>query len=128
MNKNITIASLLGGLAIILGAFGAHTLKNKLAPEALHSFETAVRYQIYHMLFVMFINLSQDLSNSVKNRISQLIFIGIFFFSGSIFAIYLLGVPAKAIWFITPLGGLCLVMAWFITAFYFSKKLLKRNR
>ncbi|CAM1373397.1 DUF423 domain-containing protein [Tenacibaculum xiamenense] len=126
MYKNITISSVLGGLAVILGAFGAHALKSKLSPEALNSFETAVRYQIYHVLLLLFINLSQHLSNSVKNKISLITFIGILFFSGSIYAIHLLGVPAKAIWFITPLGGVFLIVAWFMVAFNFSKKVIKK--
>ena len=127
MNKNITIGSLLGGFAIVLGAFGAHALKNKLAPEALHSFETAVRYQIYHVFLILFVNLSQELNNDIKSKISWLIFIGIFLFSGSIYAIHLVSIPAKTIWFVTPLGGLVLVAAWLITAFYFGKKLLKKD-
>ncbi|MFL0097305.1 DUF423 domain-containing protein, partial [Tenacibaculum maritimum] len=50
MYKNLTISSILGALAVILGAFGAHALKNKLSVEALNSFEVGVRYQMYHAI------------------------------------------------------------------------------
>ncbi|SED08532.1 Uncharacterized membrane protein YgdD, TMEM256/DUF423 family [Tenacibaculum sp. MAR_2009_124] len=127
MYKNITISSVLGAIAVILGAFGAHALKSKLSPEALNSFETAVRYQIYHVLLLLFVNLSQHLTNSVKNKISITTFIGILFFSGSIYCIHLLGIPAKSIWFITPLGGVFLIIAWFMVAFNFSRKVIKNE-
>ncbi len=127
MYKNITISSVLGGLAVILGAFGAHALKSKLSPEALNSFETAVHYQIYHVLLLFFINLNQHLGDSTKNRISLITFIGIVLFSGSIYVIHLLGIPAKSIWFITPLGGVFLIVAWFMLAFNFFKKVIKKE-
>ena len=127
MYKNITIISILGATAVILGAFGAHTLKNKLTPEALDSFETAVRYQMFHVLFLLAINITSEISTSYKNKISWLVIFGIVFFSGSIYAIQLLHIPAKLIWFITPLGGLLLIIGWLVTAFYFSKKGLKKD-
>lgn len=121
MCKNITITSILGAITVILGALGAHALKSRLSIEALNSFETAVRYQMYHVLFLLFINLTSQLSVSQKNVISRLIFAGICCFSGSIYLIQLLKVPAKTIWFITPLGGVLLIIGWFFTAFYFAK-------
>lgn len=122
MYKNITTSAILGGIAIILGAFGSHILKDKLSPAALDSFETAVRYQIYHVLLIIFINTNEYLKETEKNKISKVLFIGIFFFSGAIYAIQLLKIPAKLIWFTTPLGGLFLIFGWFLTAFYFFKK------
>lgn len=127
MYKNLTITSVLGAIAVVLGAFGAHALKNKLSPEALNSFETAVKYQMYHALFLLFINLSTQITTSFKNKISLLVIIGIILFSGSIYAIQLLSVPAKYIWFITPLGGLLLILGWFLTSFYFLKKVIKNE-
>ncbi|MFL0138852.1 DUF423 domain-containing protein, partial [Tenacibaculum maritimum] len=53
MYKNLTISSILGALAVILGAFGAHALKNKLSVEALNSFEVGVRYQMYHAIALL---------------------------------------------------------------------------
>ncbi|MFL0169926.1 DUF423 domain-containing protein, partial [Tenacibaculum maritimum] len=57
MYKNLTISSILGALAVILGAFGAHALKNKLSVEALNSFEVGVRYQMYHAIALLCINM-----------------------------------------------------------------------
>lgn len=127
MYKNLTTASVLGAVAVVLGAFGAHALKNKLSPEALNNFETAVKYQMYHALFLLFINISTQITTSFKNKISLLVIIGIILFSGSIYAIQLLSVPAKYIWFITPLGGLLLILGWFLTSFYFLKKVIKNE-
>ncbi|CAM1357253.1 MULTISPECIES: DUF423 domain-containing protein [Tenacibaculum] len=127
MYKNLTTASVLGAVAVVLGAFGAHALKNKLSPEALNSFETAVKYQMYHALFLLFINVSNQITTSFKHKISLLVIIGIILFSGSIYAIQLLSVPAKYIWFITPLGGLLLILGWFLTSFYFLKKVIKNE-
>jgi len=121
MKINLTIASFLGFLAVVLGAFGAHSLKEKLGPEVLNSFETGVRYLMYHVIIVLFVNSFVDFSEKTKNRISYLFFIGILFFSGSIFAITIGGVPAKNIWYITPLGGLFLILGWIFMMFSFLK-------
>ena len=127
MYKNLTITTFLGMLAVILGAFGAHALKTKLTPEALNSFETAVRYQIYHVLVLLFVNLYNGYSDKVKNRISYLFIVGILLFSGSIYSIYLFGVPGKSIWFVTPLGGLVLIIGWLLLFIEFLKKVIKNK-
>lgn len=121
MNRNLSIAAVLGMLAVILGAFGAHTLKEKLPVEALQSFETAVRYQMYHVLVLLFINTYQGFSSKTKNTISLLFFLGILFFSGSIYLITA-GVNPELIWYITPLGGLFFIMGWATLIYRFSKK------
>jgi uncharacterized membrane protein YgdD (TMEM256/DUF423 family) len=121
MNKNLSITALLGALTIILGAFGAHALKEKLSPEILQSFETAVRYQMYHVLALLFVNIYHGFSNKTKNMISYLFFMGIIFFSGSIYAITA-GVNPKSIWFITPLGGLLFIIGWVFMFYSFVKK------
>lgn len=121
MKINFTLASILGFLAVVLGAFGAHSLKEKLGPEALNSFETGVRYMMYHAIVILFINNYSGFSDPLKNRISVLFYIGILCFSGSIFAITAGGIPAKSIWFITPLGGLFLISGWLIMIFSFTR-------
>lgn len=127
MNKNLSITSFLGIIAIILGAFAAHSLKEKLSPEAMNSLETAIRYQIYHVIVLLFVNTYQEFSVRLKQRISILFFLGILFFSGSIYGIYLLGISAKSIWFITPLGGLLFILGWGILfVFFFKKAILKK--
>ena len=125
MYKNLTTAGVLGVIAVILGAFGAHALKTRLTPEALESFETAVRYQFFHVLLLLFVNMFTGFTNKEKNRISYFLIAGILLFSGSIYLIYLANVPAKAIWFITPLGGILLIVGWSLLTYSFLKKVIK---
>ncbi len=109
-------------LTIILGAFGAHVFKEILSLEALKNFETAVRYQMYHVLFLLFINTNNILSTKSKTIISTLIYIGIFCFCGSIYAITIGGINPKLIWFITHLGGLLFLIAWSLLFLNFIQK------
>lgn len=127
MNKNLSIASFLGLTAVILGAFAAHSLKESLSAEAMESMTTGIRYQIYHVIVLLFVNTYQGFSEKLKNRISLFFFLGILFFSGSIYAIYMLGVSAKSIWFITPLGGLLLIVGWLLMLVFFLKKSFSKN-
>jgi uncharacterized membrane protein YgdD (TMEM256/DUF423 family) len=121
MNKNLAITSFIGAITIILGAFGAHALQESLSVGELKSFETAVRYQMYHVIVLLFVNSYAKYSLRDKNVISYLFFIGILFFSGSIYAITF-GVNAKSIWFITPLGGLFFILGWVKMALSYFKK------
>jgi uncharacterized membrane protein YgdD (TMEM256/DUF423 family) len=123
MFKNLIITGFLGMFAIILGAFGAHALKEVLTSDQLLSFETAVRYQMYHVLVLLFVNTYEGFTKKQKNRISYLFFLGILFFSGSIYAIQLTSITAKSIWFITPLGGLFFIIGWFSMIMIFVKKI-----
>ncbi|MDO9274722.1 MAG: DUF423 domain-containing protein [Lutibacter sp.] len=111
MKKNLGITAFLGALTIVLGAFGAHALQDTLTVDGLKSFETAVRYQMYHVIVLLFVNSYSEFTLKTKNNISYLFFAGILFFSGSIYAITL-GVNPKSIWFITPLGGLLFILGW----------------
>ncbi len=120
MKKRLTWIALLGACAIILGAFGAHGLKEKVSPEALESYETGVKYLIYHILVLLFVNTFPGFNNLFKKRLSTVFFIGLLFFSGSIFLISLGLVTAKSIWFITPLGGLLLIVGWLMMAYQFA--------
>ncbi len=121
MNKNLAITSVLGAITIILGAFGAHALKEVLSISEIKSFETAVRYQMYHVLVLLFVNTYATFNSKTRNTISYLFFSGILFFSGSIYAISL-GVSAKDIWFVTPLGGLFFIVGWLKMTLSFLKK------
>ncbi len=120
-NKNLTITAILGMLAIILGAFGAHALKEKLGVDALKNFETGVRYQMYHVIVLLFVNMYVPFSSKIKNMISLLFFLGILFFSGSLYAISVFDINPKSIWFITPLGGLLFVLGWVKLSISFFK-------
>lgn len=125
MFKNLTITSLLGGSALLLGAFGAHALKETFTPAQLLSFETAVRYQMFHVLVLLIVNMYEGFSLKEKNRISAFFFAGIVFFSGSIYLIQLTTITATSIWFVTPLGGLFLGVGWFLLVVIFLKKWIK---
>ena len=121
MKKNLVIASLIGALTIVLGAFGAHALQETLSVNELKSFETAVRYQMYHVIVLLFVNSFSGFILKDKNTISYLFFAGILFFSGSIYAITL-GINPKSIWFITPLGGLFFILGWLKMGISYFKK------
>ena len=127
MYKNLTLTAILGIVAVVLGAFGAHALKTKLSIEAMESFQTAIRYQFIHVLLLLFVNTFHEFTSKQKNTISSFLFLGITFFSGSIYAIYLGNIPAKAIWFVTPLGGFLLVLGWGFLAYLFLLKAKSNN-
>ncbi len=106
-----------GGLAVILGAFGAHGLKGKLSAEALVSFETGVRYQFLHALAIFAAVWLADRSGlSLPLMAGALFGAGMVLFSGSIYLLAtrtLLGIESWR-WLgpITPLGGLCFIAGW----------------
>lgn len=112
--------ALLGGLAVILGAFGAHALKAKLSPESLQIFETGVRYQFYHALALLLVALLSDKMNSSSMNFTGYFFIaGVILFSGSIYLLAtreILGIDSWKSFLgpITPLGGLCFVVGWIL--------------
>lgn len=128
MNKNLTIVTFLGAVTIILGAFAAHSLKETLSEEALNSFQTGVRYQMYHVIVLLFVNLFQEFSEQQKNRLTSVFLIGILLFSGSIYSIHLFNVPAKTIWFVTPLGGVFLIIGWLLMFTSFLKKVINNKK
>jgi uncharacterized membrane protein YgdD (TMEM256/DUF423 family) len=126
MNNKITAtAAFFGMTAIILGAFGAHALKKVLTIDQLATFETGVKFQMYHALFLLFVGLNLHLSDKIKKIILNLTTTGIIFFSGSI---YLLATDSlntlnfKVIGFVTPIGGLLLISSWGVLMWNFLKK------
>ena len=96
-NKNLGIASVLGMLAVVLGAFGAHSLDGKIEPSSIKVFETAVKYQMFHVIVLLFVNMYPPFTEKLRNRISLLFFIGILFFSGSLYLISALAIDPKFI-------------------------------
>jgi uncharacterized membrane protein YgdD (TMEM256/DUF423 family) len=125
MNRTIFItATILGMLAIVLGAFAAHGLKTLIIPESLQTFETGVRYQMYHAFFLFVLGMLKPLSNKTKRITFYLIIVGLVFFSGSIYGLAtnaLTSFDFKSIGFITPIGGLLLIIAWFLLLINFLK-------
>jgi len=122
MNKNLSLTAFFGFITIILGAFGAHALKEKLGVDGLKTFETGVHYQMYHVIVLLFVNSYQAFNIKTKNIISLLFFIGIILFSGSLYAITAGGIPVKSIWYITPLGGLFFISGWIYLSYSLYKK------
>lgn len=116
MERKITsVALILGMTAIILGAFGAHALKKVLTVEELATFETGVKYQMYHALFLLFLGLTSLVGEKVKNRVFQLVVVGVIFFSGSIYVLAtkaVTGIDFRPIGIITPIGGTLLILGW----------------
>lgn len=107
-----------GGTAVVLGAFGAHALKEILTESQQSSFETGVRYQMFHALLLLLLSGQANLRSRV---ILNLIVVGVLLFSVSI---YLLNLKDyfNAEWLsflgpVTPIGGLLLISAWFLAAF-----------
>lgn len=123
--KILSAAGFFGMTAIILGAFGAHALKKVLTIDQLATFETGVKYQMYHALFLLFLGLNSHLSFKTKKTILALTVSGVIFFSGSIYLLATDSLNAfnfKVIGFITPIGGLLLILAWSILMMHFLKK------
>ena len=108
----ITLASLSGMLAVMLGAFGAHALKSRLDEYALGVFQTAVQYHFYHsfaLLAVGIFALSQPQTVLLKSS-GYLFILGIVIFSGSLYLLSITGV--RWLGAITPLGGVALIAGW----------------
>lgn len=116
MQKKIFIAAtLLGLLGVVLGAFAAHGLRSVLTDSALESFQTGVRYQMYHAFFLFFIGLNSHLSALQKKYIFSLTLAGILLFSVSIYLLATNALTSIDFTFlgpITPIGGLFLISAW----------------
>jgi uncharacterized membrane protein YgdD (TMEM256/DUF423 family) len=110
------LASLLGGSGVILGALGAHALKNLLTPDKLASFETATRYQLLHAVALLLLSWnSEKLTPAQFQWTALFLTLGIFFFSGSIYILVFHKI--KALVWVTPLGGVLLILAWFLLAY-----------
>jgi len=123
--KTTSTAAILGMTAIILGAFGAHALKKILSIEQLATFETGVRYQMYHALFLLFIGLFTGLTSKTKNTIYVLVLSGVLLFSGSIYLLAtndMTSFDFKTIGFVTPIGGVLLISAWGVLLVNLLKK------
>ena len=107
----IIIGAIMAGLAVVLGAFAAHGLKAILSPSEIATFETGVRYQMYHGLALLCLpGLASLLSAKWANRVALCFVTGCVFFSGSLYVLATTGVK----WFgpITPLGGVFFIVGW----------------
>ncbi len=117
MIKEITLiaGAVFGILAIILGAFGAHALKKTFTEEQLTSFETGVKYQMYHAILLLVIGLNFPLVNTIEHLMVFFVIAGVILFSFSIYGLCISssrGKKIKILGPITPLGGLSLIIGW----------------
>lgn len=123
--KIIKTAAILGFIAIAFGAFGAHALKKMVGILELNTFETGVKYQMYHALFLLFVGTTNSISDAAKKVIYFTTLSGIVLFSGSLYFIALndfLLFNFKPFGFVTPIGGLLFLTAWFWLFLNFHKK------
>ena len=121
MNKTIfSTGVLFGVLSVILGAFGAHGLEQLIDANAIMTFETGVRYQMYHALFLLILANTKFLPELHKNAIFYLIVMGTILFSFSIYFLAtntLTSFDFKKIALLTPLGGTLLIFGWILLAY-----------
>lgn len=126
MKNWIIFIAFLGAVTVVLGAIGAHTLRNALDAVQLNSFATGVRYQMWHIFAIAGCVLLSKQFNINLNVSLWLFAIGILFFSGSIFLLSTIPVHGmegvKAIGLATPFGGLILVTGWLSVAVQFMRK------
>lgn len=115
--KTLCIAAVSGALAVILGAFGAHGLKQLVPPETVTTFETGVRYQFYHTFALLFTGiLFEKFSGKQLSLAASFFLTGIILFSGSLYLLTALKanntVGLSGIGIVTPIGGVFLILGW----------------
>lgn len=120
-------AALLGALSVILGAFGAHTLKQFISDKSILTFETGVRYQFYHVIALLFTGiLYKEFTNKSLLWAGRMFGLGIFLFSGSLYFLSVANLSENAglrgVGAITPLGGACFIAGWVLLFMGISKK------
>lgn len=116
-----------GFLAVILGAFGAHALKKKLTPEQHHSFETGVKYQMYHAVVLLVLGFNLGFDQPLDTYIVNCFVYGTLLFSFSIYGLCISSANGKKLPFlgpVTPLGGLLLVIGWALLLYSFIASML----
>jgi uncharacterized membrane protein YgdD (TMEM256/DUF423 family) len=119
----LLFASLNGLLSIILGAFGAHFLKSKIPLDKLSGFETGVKYQMFHVLVLLFISSIFDFNSGLQKNSAIFFMVGLVLFSYSIYFLSiqnLLNANLKFLGPITPIGGLLLILGWFFLFLNFA--------
>jgi len=113
----LAFGSLLGGVAVALGAFGAHGLKSIVPPETVSTFQTGVQYQMYHALALVAVAvIFEKFPNRLVNWAAISFCIGILLFSGSLYVLTFIKATGKVglegIGIITPVGGIFLILGW----------------
>ncbi len=134
-NRFLLIAALLGATSVMLGAFGAHGLRDVLTPERMETYQTAVTYQMWHALALLGVSLvgaqftarprsesNMALSEAPDPKITRwlrtcayALTLGTLIFSGSLYLLVLLDLPVLGA--ITPIGGVALIIGWLSLAY-----------
>lgn len=115
----LSIGALLGGIAVALGAFGAHGLKRIVPPDTVSTFQTGVQYQMYHALALIAVAIAfEKFPNKLMSWAGISFCIGILLFSGSLYLLTVLKATGKVgmegIGIITPFGGLFFIVGWLL--------------
>ncbi len=120
-------AALLGLLAVILGAFGAHRLRKFFSAEQMSSFETGVKYQFYHALLLLVLGFNLGLTTALERYMAWSFILGTTLFSFSIYGLCYLGAKGKKIpllGLVTPIGGFLLASGWVLLLYSFIAHLV----
>lgn len=112
-NTIIALGAVFAGLGVALGAFGAHALKERLTPDMLEIFNTAVQYQFYHSFALILLGLFVARGGSATGA-AWAFTLGILFFSGSLYVLVFTG--TKWLGAITPIGGVAFMVGWALFA------------
>ena len=123
-NKYFKVGVIFALTSVILGAFGAHLLKDLLSAAELSSFKTGVRYQIFHALGIIILSLNTNKFTDKLNRVLQIMSFGVILFSFSIYLLSLqniLNIELSFLGVITPTGGLFLISSWMLLFFIVKK-------
>lgn len=125
--KALVAGSVFAALAVILGAFGAHALKQVLEPDQLQTFETGVKYQFYHSFALLATGIIYASFPFKQVKLASTLFItGILLFSGSLYALTLLKMNGQVglggVGIITPIGGLFFIAGWLLLTMGILKK------
>ena len=118
----IMLAGINGFLAVSLGAFAAHALRDRLSPELLNTFQTGVQYHIYHALALFGIGLMMINfpASSILRISAYLMLAGLVFFSGSLYLLSITGI--RWLGAITPIGGVFFLAAWALIVWFAAKQ------
>lgn len=115
----LVIGTILAGLSVVLGAFGAHGLKQIVPPETVATYQTGVQYQIYHAFALILVGiLYERFPNNFVNYAGMFFIAGIVLFSGSLYLLASLKAMNKVglsgVGIITPIGGLLFITGWIL--------------
>jgi uncharacterized membrane protein YgdD (TMEM256/DUF423 family) len=128
MKKTIIVtAAILGLLAVVAGAFGAHSLQKVLSPAGLEIWHTAVQYQFYHVFALLFTATLTRYSTAMVKQCYYLFLFGMIFFCGSLYLLAFHDIKdfewTSAVGPITPIGGLFFIAGWVMMAVTAYKKI-----